>query len=249
VDEVARRAGVGKGTVYLYWPSKLELFGAVLTRDAARLVSDQLAAIRADPARVLPHRSMRWVFLAVMARPLSRAWSPPTSRCSASWPPRPAAAGCSPAASGTPPTGISPLLHKHGLLLDEPNPLLTHRLSAAVTGSFVLAPLTPEFDAEAQADALALTVRRGVRGRRNHPIPRRPQRRSPGSMRTGSRNYARSCHDAMVKVRLDRRSHRHGAVRQSSRRRRSASPIPAPRRRTGRAGPARWAAAEIPRSR
>jgi O-methyltransferase involved in polyketide biosynthesis len=27
VDEVAHRAGVGKGTVHLYWPSKLELFG------------------------------------------------------------------------------------------------------------------------------------------------------------------------------------------------------------------------------
>ncbi len=27
------RAGVGKGTVYLHWPSKLELFGAVLVRE------------------------------------------------------------------------------------------------------------------------------------------------------------------------------------------------------------------------
>ena len=38
VDEVARRAGVGKGTVYLYWPSKWELFAAVLTREAANLL-------------------------------------------------------------------------------------------------------------------------------------------------------------------------------------------------------------------
>ena len=37
VDQVARRAGVGKSTVHLYWPSKLELFGAGLTRGAAVL--------------------------------------------------------------------------------------------------------------------------------------------------------------------------------------------------------------------
>jgi len=160
VDEVARRAGVGKGTVYLYWPSKLELFGAVLTRDAARLVSDQLAAIRADPAEVLPHRSMRWVFLAVMARPLSRAWVTTDIALLGELATQTRSGGLFAGGKRDTTDRYLAVLHKHGLLLDEPNPLLTHRLSAAVTGSFVLAPLTPEFDAEAQADALALTVRR-----------------------------------------------------------------------------------------
>jgi AcrR family transcriptional regulator len=38
IDDVARRAGVGKGTVYLHWASKLELFATVLIRDAAAIV-------------------------------------------------------------------------------------------------------------------------------------------------------------------------------------------------------------------
>jgi AcrR family transcriptional regulator len=52
VDDVARRAGVGKGTVYLHWSSKLELFAAVLLRDVASIVEAQLAAMRADPAEI-----------------------------------------------------------------------------------------------------------------------------------------------------------------------------------------------------
>jgi AcrR family transcriptional regulator len=59
VDDVARRAGVGKGTVYLYWPSKRELFAGVLTREAAGLLGEQLAALRADSAEVQLHRSLR----------------------------------------------------------------------------------------------------------------------------------------------------------------------------------------------
>src|SRR5213082_2182500 len=73
VDDVARRARVGKGTVYLCWPSKRELFAAVLTRDAAELLGEQLAALRADPAEVRLHRAMRRSFLLVMGRPLAKA--------------------------------------------------------------------------------------------------------------------------------------------------------------------------------
>ncbi|QUQ62545.1 TetR/AcrR family transcriptional regulator [Kutzneria sp. CA-103260] len=160
VDEVARRAGVGKGTVYLYWPSKLELFGAVLTRDAARLVSDQLAAMRTDPAEVLLHRSLRWAFLAVMARPLARAWATTDLALLGELATQSRSGMLFAGGKRDTTDRFLAVLHKHGLLLDEPDPLLAYRLSAAVTGSFVLGPLTPEFDVEAQADALALTVRR-----------------------------------------------------------------------------------------
>ena len=74
VDDVARRAGVGKGTVYLHWSSKLELFAAVLLRDVASIVEAQLAAMRADPAEIQLHRTMRTLFLLVMRRPLARAF-------------------------------------------------------------------------------------------------------------------------------------------------------------------------------
>ena len=160
VDEVARRAGVGKGTVYLYWPSKLELFGAVLTRDAARLVSDQLTAMRADPAEVLLHRSMRWVYLASMSRPLARAWSTGDVALLGELMTQSRTGMVFAGGKRETTDRYLAVLHKHGLLLDEPSDLLSYRLSAAVTGAFLLDPLTPELELAAKADALALTVRR-----------------------------------------------------------------------------------------
>lgn len=73
IDEVARRAGVGKGTVYLYWPSKLELFGAVFTRDSVAMLTSAADALRADPREVLLSVSSRRTFIATMNNPLARA--------------------------------------------------------------------------------------------------------------------------------------------------------------------------------
>ncbi|HVT70019.1 MAG TPA: helix-turn-helix domain-containing protein [Trebonia sp.] len=73
VDDVAERAGIGKGTVYLHWSTREELFMAVLRRELAA-ASDELAAgIRADPAELLLHRLTRANFLAVSSRPLLTA--------------------------------------------------------------------------------------------------------------------------------------------------------------------------------
>jgi len=41
-EEVARRAGVSKGTLYLYYPSKEELFKAVVRQTLARLIAEGL---------------------------------------------------------------------------------------------------------------------------------------------------------------------------------------------------------------
>ncbi|HEY3710665.1 MAG TPA: helix-turn-helix domain-containing protein, partial [Amycolatopsis sp.] len=38
IDDVARRAGIGKGTVYLHWRTKDALFETLLTRAAADLL-------------------------------------------------------------------------------------------------------------------------------------------------------------------------------------------------------------------
>jgi AcrR family transcriptional regulator len=73
IGEVAKRAGVGKGTVYLHWRSREELFLAVLTREGA-VITDELAEnIRANPMELLPHRYLRAVFLDTLRRPLTRA--------------------------------------------------------------------------------------------------------------------------------------------------------------------------------
>jgi AcrR family transcriptional regulator len=165
VDDVARRAGVGKGTVYLYWPSKRELFATVLTREAVELVRDQIAALHEDPGECRLHRTMRRTFVQAMKRPLVRAQSigdydvlgelTTMSKVGLRF-----AAGKSETTAS-----LLKVLYTHGLLADDPtaDPLLTYRLSAAVAGSFLLEglPGAADFDLEDKADALAATVRRG----------------------------------------------------------------------------------------
>lgn len=179
VDEVARRAGVGKGTVYLYWPSKWELFAAVLTREAANLLVEQLAALRDDSAEARLHRWWRSSFVAVMCRPLAKALYThdvevlgdllTTSKIGVQF-----AAG----KSDTMTRHLS-VLHEHGLLSDDPaaDSMLSYRLSAALTGFFLLegVPGATEVDLTDKADALATTVHRAFEPT-TEPTPERLHR-------------------------------------------------------------------------
>ncbi len=47
IDDVARRAGIGKGTVYLHFESKEELFGAVVRRLVVKGLAELEAAVAA----------------------------------------------------------------------------------------------------------------------------------------------------------------------------------------------------------
>lgn len=73
IDEVARRAGVGKGTVYLHWASREHLVLAVGAREAAAMYGTVVAAIRADPAEAALHRYLRRHFLEAMRRPIFKS--------------------------------------------------------------------------------------------------------------------------------------------------------------------------------
>ena len=73
IEEVAKRAGVGKGTVYLHFESRAWLFMCVLMRESLGLVDELAEALRRDPAAVLPAEQARLTFLAVHRRPLLRA--------------------------------------------------------------------------------------------------------------------------------------------------------------------------------
>jgi AcrR family transcriptional regulator len=78
MDEVARRSGVAKGTVYLYFPGKRELYLAVLFEGMERLRRrlESVAAVSAAPldrlratvAGLLEHRSRRHELLALLLR-------------------------------------------------------------------------------------------------------------------------------------------------------------------------------------
>jgi AcrR family transcriptional regulator len=73
IDEIAGRAGVGKGTVYLHWRSREQVFLAVGAREAVAMIEAVVAAMRADPAEVALHAYMRRFFLEAMRRPVLRA--------------------------------------------------------------------------------------------------------------------------------------------------------------------------------
>jgi AcrR family transcriptional regulator len=73
IDELARRAGVGKGTVYLHWRSREEVFHAVSAREAAAMADAIVEAVRNDPAEVALHRYLRRLFVEAMNRPVLRA--------------------------------------------------------------------------------------------------------------------------------------------------------------------------------
>jgi AcrR family transcriptional regulator len=67
IDELARRAGVGKGTIYLHWRSREEVF------EAAAMADEIVDAVRTDPAEVALHRYLRRLFVEAMNRPVLRA--------------------------------------------------------------------------------------------------------------------------------------------------------------------------------
>jgi TetR/AcrR family transcriptional regulator len=62
-EEVAARAGVSKGTLFLYFPSKEELFKAVVRENVARPVNEgasELAGFAGPTGELLTHMMQQW---------------------------------------------------------------------------------------------------------------------------------------------------------------------------------------------
>ncbi len=73
VEDIANQAGIGKGTIYLHWRTKENLFQALLLRESLRASENLLARIGEDPSEVVPHRFHRAVFLYTQRNPLLSA--------------------------------------------------------------------------------------------------------------------------------------------------------------------------------
>lgn len=56
IAEIAEKAHVGKGTVYLYWKSKEDLLVGLFTRDFLAALDETRAALTATPDLARPHR-------------------------------------------------------------------------------------------------------------------------------------------------------------------------------------------------
>jgi AcrR family transcriptional regulator len=70
IDDVAREAGVGKGTIYLHWKDKNELFRAAIWREQRRYSEETQRRISADPEGGLLHRITIHGMLAALSNPL-----------------------------------------------------------------------------------------------------------------------------------------------------------------------------------
>ena len=73
IDDLAAHAGVGKGTIYLHWRSREDVFHAVSAREAAAATDAIVGALRKNPAEVALHRYLRRLFVEAMNRPVLRA--------------------------------------------------------------------------------------------------------------------------------------------------------------------------------
>ncbi|NJK32903.1 MAG: TetR/AcrR family transcriptional regulator [Deltaproteobacteria bacterium] len=73
MEDVAREAGVGTGTLYLHWKTKEALFETVLLRELVTLWSHLVQRLDADPADALLHRFLGNLLHAIRERPLAQA--------------------------------------------------------------------------------------------------------------------------------------------------------------------------------
>jgi AcrR family transcriptional regulator len=73
IDDVAREAGVGKGTIYLHWKDKNDLFRAAVWREQLRFSEEAKRRIAADPEGGLLHRVITHSMLAALSNPLIAA--------------------------------------------------------------------------------------------------------------------------------------------------------------------------------
>ncbi|MDI2032106.1 helix-turn-helix domain-containing protein [Saccharopolyspora sp. TS4A08] len=156
IDDVARRAEVGKGTVYLHWRTKEQLFEALIMRESIGMLNELTEAMRADPAEARPHRFFRRSFLLTAHDPLMKAL----------------VTGDTELLGNLKRFGRSgeaqrfgdryrELIFKHRLLRDDlPNAYLA--LTATASGFHFTDAINPDFAAladETKADALAHTIR------------------------------------------------------------------------------------------
>ncbi len=72
IDDIARQAGVAKGTIYLHWKTRETLFYTLLLRESLSVADEMLRNITDDPEGMTLHGLMKHSFLATMHNPLIR---------------------------------------------------------------------------------------------------------------------------------------------------------------------------------
>ena len=73
LDDISRQAGVAKGTLYLHWNTREELFAALMKREKIEMAEDIKQRIAGDPTGATLRGILKHSALALMKRPLMKA--------------------------------------------------------------------------------------------------------------------------------------------------------------------------------
>src|SRR5436305_6032709 len=73
IDDIAKQAGVAKGTIYLHWKTRESLFRALLIRERYVVSVEVLAALQHDRESALLHRVVRHTVSSTLKSPLITA--------------------------------------------------------------------------------------------------------------------------------------------------------------------------------
>ena len=142
VTEIARAAGVGKGTVYLSWRSKEDLILNLFARDLLSGVDAALDYLAADPSNVLPARLAPFVTRLAQLDPLRRLLDNGDADLLRLLTTDPRDRDLFARTTSTAMGGaVIPVLRRHGLLRDD-QPLgdQIHTMHALITGFTTTAP-------------------------------------------------------------------------------------------------------------
>ena len=159
MDDVADGVGIGKGTVYLHWKTREQLFSAVFAREVLHAIDELRQALQQDPRACLLRNFARAYFLAITNRPLLRGFllddphllGKLTSSTDTARDQRHAAMA----------RDYLNLLAEHGLLRDDMNvDEIGYAYQASFEGFLRAEGAAPEGSPEQRADLLARTVQR-----------------------------------------------------------------------------------------
>ena len=156
IEDIANQADIGKGTVYLHWRTKAQLFNALMLRESISLLEELLDRLRDDPAEIIPHRFVRASFVATMRRPLLVAVLTGDTELLGKLKDGPLRSQEVLANEQ-----YYDLMTRHRLLRDDV-PNLIYAMRAAAAGFYLIDNLDPDavnLDPETKADALAHTLR------------------------------------------------------------------------------------------
>ena len=73
IDDIARQAGVAKGTIYLHWKTREELFAALIKREKLEMAEDIKQRITEDPEGGTLRGILKHSTLALLKHPLMKA--------------------------------------------------------------------------------------------------------------------------------------------------------------------------------